>query len=97
MRLFDLHAIVAFLMFAIFGSMVVTAAGYRHEARLVPLVVGIPALLLAAWQMYVEIRQGGELGFEDLLAAPADTAIESLMSASRLLRSMFFLMYSTAR
>jgi hypothetical protein len=71
-RLFDLHAIVAFLMFAIFGSMVVTAAGYRHEARLVPLVVGIPALLLAAWQMYVEIRQGGSSADRGSEGSPRD-------------------------
>jgi hypothetical protein len=58
-RLFDLHVIVAFLMFAIFASMVGAAVGYRHEARLVPLVVGIPALLLAAWQLYTEIRPRG--------------------------------------
>jgi hypothetical protein len=55
-RLFDPHIIVALLMFAIFSTMVGTAAGYRYEARLVPLVVGIPAMLLAAWQLYSEIR-----------------------------------------
>lgn len=59
MRLFDLHVTVALLMFAVFSAMVGTAAGYRSEARLVPLVVGIPAMLLAAWQLYREIRTHG--------------------------------------
>jgi len=51
MRLPDLDVTVALVVFGIFAAMVGAAVGYTYEARLVPLVVGVPALLLAAWQL----------------------------------------------
>jgi hypothetical protein len=44
--------IVAVLVCALLTCMVVAAAAYPPEARLVPLVIGIPSALLAAWQLY---------------------------------------------
>jgi hypothetical protein len=46
---------VAAALFAIFAVMVTAALRYPPEARLVPLVVGIPALILAGWQLWREI------------------------------------------
>jgi ABC-type sugar transport system permease subunit len=56
MRQPDLNVLLAAVLFAIFTVMVVTATTYTYEARLVPLVIGIPAMTLAAWQLLREIR-----------------------------------------
>jgi len=45
----DLALTVALL--AIFAGMVVTASGYPAAARLLPLTIGIPALVLTAWEL----------------------------------------------
>jgi ABC-type sugar transport system permease subunit len=50
MRLLDIT--VAGAVFITLAAMVVTALGYPPEARLVPLVIGIPTLLLAAFQLW---------------------------------------------
>jgi hypothetical protein len=54
-RLPDLDIIVAVVVFVILSAMVAIAVSYTHEARLAPLVVGVPAVLLAGWQLWVEI------------------------------------------
>ena len=50
MRRRDLTVPAALL--AVFASMTVTAGGFPAAARLMPLVVGIPAILLAAWELW---------------------------------------------
>lgn len=55
MRLPDLDIIVALVVFVILSAMVGTAVSYTYEARLAPLVVGVPAMLLAGWQLWVQI------------------------------------------
>ena len=42
---------VGLALLALFGGMVVAASGYPAAARLMPLVVGIPALALTAWEL----------------------------------------------
>jgi hypothetical protein len=54
-RLPDLDIIVALVVFMILSAMVGTAVSYTYEAGLVPLVVGVPAMLLAGWQLWMQI------------------------------------------
>ena len=63
----DLDIAVALVVFGIFAAMVGAAVGYTYEARLVPLVVGVPAVLLAAWQL----RQ-------ELVRRPSDAALPAV-------------------
>jgi hypothetical protein len=46
---------VASTLFAVFAAMVAAAASYPQEARLVPLIVGVPAMALAGWQLWREL------------------------------------------
>jgi hypothetical protein len=46
---------VAAAIFAVFAAMVIAALAYPPQARLVPLVVGIPAAILAAYQIVREM------------------------------------------
>jgi hypothetical protein len=39
-------------MLVVFGGMTATASGFPPAARLLPLVVGVPAILLAAWELW---------------------------------------------
>jgi len=50
----DLALTVALL--AIFAGMVVTASGYPAAARLLPLTIGLPALVLTAWELREQWR-----------------------------------------
>jgi hypothetical protein len=43
---------VPIALLVVFGGMTVTASGYPAAARLLPLVVGVPAILLAAWELW---------------------------------------------
>lgn len=45
---------LAAAMFLIFGTMVVIAFGYPPGARFMPLIVGIPGLLLCAFQLVLD-------------------------------------------
>jgi hypothetical protein len=49
------EVVVSAVMSAIFAIMVVVALGYSAEARLVPLVIGVPGVMLAAWQLGADI------------------------------------------
>lgn len=44
------------LMFAVFGTMVYIASDYPPGARFMPFVVGIPALILCALQLLLDLR-----------------------------------------
>lgn len=57
MRLLDTDTVVAAVLLAVFAAMAVVAAGYPPEARFVPLVVAVPATLLAAWQLSREVAK----------------------------------------
>jgi ABC-type sugar transport system permease subunit len=59
MRRFDLHIVVAGGVFLIFSVMVAMALRYTYEARLVPLVIGLPAAILAGWQLARELIARG--------------------------------------
>ncbi len=48
--------LMSLVMLAIFAAMVLVAAGYPPEARLLPLVIGIPGLALCLLQVANEIR-----------------------------------------
>lgn len=65
----SLNAAVAAALFAIFVVMVALATRYPREARLVPLVVGIPTMLLAGWQLSREVSKSRLAG-----VAPAEGA-----------------------
>jgi len=45
-------------LLAVFAAMVAVASGYPAAARLMPLAIGIPAALLAAWELRREWRAG---------------------------------------
>ena len=55
-----LEVIVAGVLLSLFAAMVITAAGYPPAARLVPLVVGIPSVILAAFQLWRDVRASPE-------------------------------------
>lgn len=44
-----LDRLIAFCLVLLFATMTVVATGYQYEARLMPLVIGLPAILLAAY------------------------------------------------
>ena len=48
--------LMSLVMLAIFAGMVLVAAGYPPEARLLPLVIGIPGLALCLLQVAYELR-----------------------------------------
>jgi len=47
---------VGLALLALFGGMVVAASSYPAAARLLPLIVGIPALALTAWELRAQWR-----------------------------------------
>jgi len=47
---------MTFVMIAIFATMLYIALGYPEGARFMPLVVGVPALLLCALQLVLDLR-----------------------------------------
>lgn len=54
--------VLTFVMLAIFSTMVLTAIRYPAGARLMPLVVGIPGILLCLVQIALDIRQDRRVG-----------------------------------
>ncbi len=48
------------LMLAIFAAMVAVATQYPPQARFMPLVIGIPGLVLCIYQLIVELRARSE-------------------------------------
>ena len=64
----SLEIAVASTLFVVFVTMVGAAARYPREAGLVPLIVGIPATALAAWQLWREVAK-----HRRTLDQPADT------------------------
>jgi len=55
--------ITAALMVAIFATMVGVALTYAPDARFLPLVIGVPGLLLSLLQLAVEMRTKGDKEF----------------------------------
>jgi hypothetical protein len=53
----DAGVAVAAAMLLLFAVLTGLAAGYPSSAGLVPLVIGVPALLLCAWQLWAEIAR----------------------------------------
>ena len=49
------NILVSSVMVSIFGGMVIISMGYSHESRLVPLVIGIPGLILSLSQLFADI------------------------------------------
>ena len=50
------ETIFAFIILLLFSLFVYFALGYKPQVRIVPLVVAMPALLLALWQFYLTFR-----------------------------------------
>ena len=50
------RTLTAAIMFAIFAVMVGLSLTYPADARFLPLVIGIPGLLLSALQLAIELR-----------------------------------------
>ncbi len=55
----QLDAAIAATLLTVFAVMTITAFGYPAAARLVPLVIGLPALVLAAYQLSSSIFTSG--------------------------------------
>jgi hypothetical protein len=53
---------VTIALFMVFTGMVAVSASYPLKAGLVPLVIGIPALLLSCWQLWRGIAERRGLG-----------------------------------
>ncbi len=51
---------MSLVMLAIFAGMVLTAAGYPPETRLLPFVIGIPGTVLCLLQLAQEVRAAGK-------------------------------------
>jgi hypothetical protein len=51
------RVLTAFAMLAIFAAMTALALGYPDKAALMPLIVGVPATVLAFVQLVIEIRK----------------------------------------
>lgn len=68
------RTITAGIMFAIFLVMVGLSFTYEPDARFLPLVIGIPGLLLAAAQFAIEIKTPSEKS-----PAPAEVSAEWAM------------------
>lgn len=63
-------------MLVLFVLFAAAAARYPAEARLVPLVVAVPAVFLAAWQLQRDVSRNPDRGVENASAsAHAATAI----------------------
>jgi len=63
----DGRVTTAAFMLALFGAMSARAATFPYEAGFVPLVVGVPAMLLCAYVLWTEIarvRRGGDASEE---------------------------------
>ncbi len=41
-------------------SFVAVSTTFNSQARMMPLIIGVPVLLLALWQLFLEIRQAAE-------------------------------------
>ena len=52
----DGRVATAGLMFAIFSAMTLVALGFPAKARLMPLMIGVPASVLALAQLLIELR-----------------------------------------
>lgn len=50
---------VAVTLLVVFAGMTARASGYPAAARLMPFVIGIPAILLAAWELWSTWRAAG--------------------------------------
>jgi len=61
------RVLIAGVMLAIFASMVGLSFAYPAEARFIPLVIGVPGMLLALAQFVIELRspEKGEFTAED--------------------------------
>lgn len=83
---------MSLVMLAIFGGMVGMAMTYPPETRLLPLVIGIPGILLAAIQVGVDMagarREAGS-------AKDAD-AVESALAAGTIKSELVLLAYLAA-
>lgn len=92
-RLFDGRVGMAFAMVVIFAAMVIMAAGYPATARFLPLVIGIPGLMLATLQLAIEIRRAAREPVPQAAAAPADVGGDGGDPRTRLRREGTLFLY----
>lgn len=55
--LVNARVLTAFAMLAIFATMTALALGYPDKAALMPLIIGVPATVLALVQLVIELRK----------------------------------------
>ena len=68
--------VTSLAMAMLFGFFVVQAFFFRHEAAVMPLLVGLPGLILSLAQLVVEIRaHGGGDDDEPIISGPEGTII----------------------
>jgi len=80
----DGRVATAGLMFAIFLAMTLVALGFPAKARLMPLMIGVPASLLALAQLLTELRAARRR------EAPAPDAVAAAAKVTRAERRMIF-------
>lgn len=79
---------------AVIATGVITAAGWRWDTRLFPWLVGIPALVLALWQLVADLtgdrsaEEPGQPTPAGLMDVPADQTIPPDVMARRTLGSL---------
>ena len=85
---------LSLVFLAVIAVGVVTAAGWRWDTRLFPWVVGIPALVLALWQLVIDFRshrsedEPEKATGTEVMDVPVDRSIPPDVIMQRTLRAM---------
>ena len=85
---------LSFFFCIVIAVAVITAAEWRWDTRLFPWVVGIPALVLALWQLVADFRgsrprvDSEEGAPQALVDVPVDQSVSEAVRFKRTLRSM---------
>jgi hypothetical protein len=67
--------VTSLAMVMLFGFFVVQAFFFRHEAAMMPLLVGLPGFILSLAQLIVEIRANGGNEDEPIISGPERTIV----------------------
>jgi hypothetical protein len=87
------RVLTALAMLAIFAAATTMALGFPEKARLMPLMVGVPACVLALIQVFMEMRKAAlELKARDHAESPGEVKAE-IRAERRAEVQMFFWMF----
>lgn len=92
-RLLDRRIGLALVILGIFAAMVYMASDFTYTSRILPLVIGIPGMILATLQLAIEFRR---VMREDAARPGAQSGAEALDPPTRLRRLGMPLVYIMA-